>query len=176
MIKDILIYPDKRLLQPSVKVEDFGESLQKLITDMEDTMIASNGVGISAIQIGEPYQVFILDEEFFRTYLETKGEPLEDGQRLIYINPMVIHRSVETIKQMEGCLSFPGITLNIERPAGIVLKYQNERGEEKEEMMEGFMARAALHELEHTEGQVFLHYVGRLKKQMVEKKLKKRSL
>jgi len=119
------------------------------------TMSHYGGVGLAAPQCGFPYRIFVL----------IGG--------IVCINPVIIGSSKETNFTKEGCLSFPGLYLNITRPESIHIKYTNEFGKRIEANWTGATARAAQHEYDHLEGRVFTKLVGNLTLQMAQKKRKK---
>src|SRR5687767_8146767 len=96
-IRDILILPDKRLRQVSKPVAAIDKSIKTLVEDMFETMYDAPGIGLAAIQIGEPRRVVTMD-------LAKKDE---EKQPQVFINPEIVAKSEEKETHEEGCLSIP---------------------------------------------------------------------
>jgi peptide deformylase len=116
------------------------------------------GIGLSANQCGVFERVFIIGTDEFQ---------------LSCINPKLIGISAGTIKADEGCLSFPGLYLKIDRPNSIQVQFTDETGQVQQTMLEGLSARCFLHELDHMNGKKFIEYVGPTALQMARKKQNK---
>ena len=106
-IRPILRYPDSRLREKSVDVVAFDDGLRQLINDMSETMFASNGAGLAAIQVGTPLRVFIIDGPV--------AVGADDAPPKVFINPEIVSLSDESQTGDEGCLSFPGIYVPVKR-------------------------------------------------------------
>ena len=170
MIRDIVIYPDKRLKLISKEVTSFNSELHTLLDDMYDTMINKKGVGLASIQIGVPKRVLIIN-------LPIDGEKGEDEQprenTLEVINPIFIEKSgIE--KHQEGCLSVPGIYEDIERAKYIHIEYQDRYGKKCTIKNDDFLAVALQHEIDHLDGKVFIEKLSFIKRKKFEKEWKKR--
>jgi len=126
MIRDIVVYPDKRLKMISKPVERFDEELHTLLDDMYETMIAKNGVGLAAIQVGVPLRVLIINVP-----VETDSEdPREQQPRentLEVINPVILEAEGKT-RYQEGCLSVPGYFEEVDRYKEVRIEYQDRHG------------------------------------------------
>ncbi len=171
-VREILIHPDERLREVARPVEHpASDEIRALIRDMADTMYDAPGVGLAAPQIGVPLRVAVTDT----VWRSSEGEA-EDGARelKVWINPEILWRSEETAVFEEGCLSVPGIYEEVERPAAIRLRWQDEEGAVHEAGFEGFLAVALQHEFDHLDGRLFIDYLSPLKRRMITKKLKKR--
>jgi peptide deformylase len=169
MVRDIVIYPDKRLKLISKEVNAFDNELHSLLEDMYDTMLSKNGVGLAAIQIGVDKRVLIINlpDEDDDDALPVKSETLE------IINPTFIKKE-GSCKHQEGCLSIPGVYEDIERAEHIVLEYQNRYGEKKTIENNNFLAIAIQHEIDHLDGKVFIEKLSILKRKKFEKEWKKK--
>jgi peptide deformylase len=164
-IRKIIIAPDPVLDTPTKAVEKFDDSIRELIADMLETMYSADGAGLAANQIGVSKRVMVLD---LSSYIP------EETQHRVIINPEITYFSEEKWVAEEGCLSFPKIKrIPIERPENIKVKYSNEHGIEQEIAAAGWLARAIQHELDHLNGITMMHYVSKIKKDLVLKKLKK---
>ena len=140
---------------------------QKMKDDLTACMEKNNGVGLSANQVG-------IDERVFVMYSDVKEKEI-----IACFNPFITEYSKETIKMDEGCLTWPGIWLLVERPEGIVCNFEDETGEHIQVTMHGLEARSFQHEYDHMEGTNFTRKVSRLKLDMARKraaKMKKKSL
>ena len=145
---DILIYPDPRLKEVSRQVNVIDESVMKLVSDLEDTIAAGPpSVGIAAPQIGRFERIAIVD-------VSSKSNIPNHG-KLILINPQIISKQ-GAVKGREGCLSVPDYTGNVIRPERITLQALDLMGKNQSYDMEGFEARAVLHEIDHLDGLLFL--------------------
>jgi len=170
MVRDIVIYPDKRLKLISKEVTSFDSNLHNLLDDMYDTMLSKRGVGLAAIQIGVDKRVLIInipEESDDDDALPIQSETLE------IINPIFIEKE-GSCKHQEGCLSIPGVYEDIERSEHIVLEYQNRYGETKKIDNNDFLAIAIQHEIDHLNGKVFVEKLSILKRKKFEKEWKKK--
>ena len=162
----IVTYPDPLLQQVCRPVGSDNAGVAQLVADMTETMYAAEGAGLAAIQVGEPIRLFIIDSLI--ACREAKEAPL------VFIDPEVLELSTETETSDEGCLSFPDISLDVERPNRATIEATDLDGERFTITAEGFLARAMLHEIEHLDGAVFLRNVSPLKREMVKRRIKKR--
>lgn len=166
-VRDMVIWPDPRLTKPTQAVTVFGEDLRALFNDLKETMFAENGLGIAAIQIGDPTRMFLVEAEL-------AGKEKTDDP-VAFINPEVLWVSDETEEVEEGCLSFPQIFIKVERPLRARMRAMDLNGNPFEFEGEGLLARCMLHENDHLTGKTLADYAGPLKKQMMKKKLLKRE-
>src|ERR1700744_1286081 len=164
-IREILTVPDPRLKQVSKPVEGVDDALRALMDDMLETMYAAPGIGLAAIQGGEPVRVIVMD-------LAREGD--EPAPRY-FVNPEVLWASEDTAPYEEGCLSVPEIYDEVERPARVKLRYQNYQGETIEEDADGLFAVCIQHEMDHLDGVLFIDHLSRLKREQAVKKVKKQA-
>ena len=162
-LRDILIIPDKRLRLKSAAVKTVDKPLRALIEDMFETMYAAPGIGLAAIQIGAPLRLVTMD-------LAKKDEPKEPQ---VFINPEVVWVSDEKATYEEGCLSIPEYYEEVERPKAVRVKYLDAEGKPQEIEAEGLLATCLQHEIDHTNGVLFIDHISKLKRDMVMKKFKK---
>ena len=167
MIYKLLPPNDERVLSSIVPfdIETFKKNEKDLtITDfcnnMFETMKNYGGIGLSANQVGKPYRMFVMGD----------NPNIEKGRKWVCINPEITDMSKQTIRYKEGCLTFPFLFLDIERPQKIKVKYLNEQLETVEEEMDGIVSRCYQHELDHMQGTVFTELVSKLKLEMALKK------
>ena len=173
MIRDILVYPNPILRKKSQDVTEFNKELHTLLDDMNDTMMASNGVGLAAVQIGVLKNILLINIP-----VDDPMDPEVDGQQLIEnlieaINPVITHKDGEQVFQ-EGCLSVPGFYEEVTRAQHIIVEYYNRQGEKQTMECEGFLAVAWQHEMEHLSGHVFIENLSFLKRKKFEKEWKKK--
>jgi peptide deformylase len=161
-ILKIVTYGDPVLEKKGEKVTKFDDNLKQLAEDMYLTMKEAPGIGLAAPQVGKSLQLCLVDL--------SAGE--DKSELLVLINPEIIEAKGEQ-KGEEGCLSFPGIFAQIERPEKITVKYQDLDGNEQTINAEGLLARAMCHEIDHLNGTVFVNKMGPVKKKMVLKQIKK---
>jgi peptide deformylase len=162
-LRDILIIPDKRLRQKSETVKAVDKPLRALVDDMFETMYAAPGIGLAAIQIGVPQRVVTID-------LAKKDDPKEPR---VFINPEIVWKSSEVATYEEGCLSIPEYYEEVERPQKVCVKYMDLDGKQHEIEADGLLATCLQHEIDHTNGVLFIDYISKLKRDMVLKKFKK---
>jgi peptide deformylase len=162
-LRDILIIPDKRLRQKSDAVKAVDKPLRALIDDMFETMYAAPGIGLAAIQIGVPQRVVTMD-------LAKKDDPKEPR---VFVNPEIVWKSPELATYEEGCLSIPEYYEEVERPQKVRVKYVDLDGKQHEIEADGLLATCLQHEIDHTNGILFIDYISKLKRDMVLKKFKK---
>ncbi len=166
MIRDVLVYPNKRLRVKSKDVVDFNKELHCLLEDMKDTMYANEGIGLAAIQIGVDKNVLIIN------LTDEDGE--QNHENLFEIINPVILEAEGSITYQEGCLSVPTVYEEIERKEKIKVRYYNRDGIMIEEELEGIMAIAFQHELDHLNGHLFIEKLSYLKRKKFEKEWKKK--
>jgi peptide deformylase len=136
---------------------------QQLEKDMIKTMFAFDGIGLAANQVGINARMFVMGH---RDYPDAAQA---------FFNPVVV-ATVDDVEDLEeGCLSFPGIYVNIKRPKKILARWQNSKGEWQESEFDGYNCKCFLHELDHLEGIVFQDRVSTLKWALAIKKNKKRK-
>jgi peptide deformylase len=133
--------------------------MNKLVQRLKLTMKLYAGIGLSANQCGVYQRVFVIGHEDYQ---------------LVCINPKVTHVSEQIEKSNEGCLSYPGLFVKIERPLAINVEFTTETGENKQLKLEGLTARCFMHELEHMNGQSFIQHVKPVALSIAKEKQKKR--
>jgi peptide deformylase len=159
---EIVKYPNAVLETPGEPVVEFDEQLKKLVTDMFETMYAARGVGLAAPQVGVSQRLFVMDC--------SGGQ--DPRQRVVLINPQVLRVEGAQVGD-EGCLSFPGIYIPVERSLRAVVAAQDVNGEQFELDGMELTARCMLHETDHCDGIVFINHTTPLKRQMVKRKMRR---
>ena len=140
--------------------EDEKIELKEFVNNMFETMKKYGGIGLSANQVGKPYRMFVMGDH----------DNISKGKKWVCINPKITNVTKDLIRYKEGCLTFPFLFLDIERPQDITVEYLDENLEKKEEHMTGIVARCFQHEFDHMQGIVFTEHVSKLKLDMAMKK------
>jgi peptide deformylase len=157
-----LIYHPNPFLEKQVKevnLENPEFDPKELKKEMIDFMLANNGIGLSANQIGLDAQVFVM------------GDSVKNST--ICINPTILQYTSDTVLDIEGCLSFPNMFVKVKRPKEILAKWYDENLEEQVVKIEGYSAKCYLHEWDHLQGVTFKDRVSKMKWDMALKKARK---
>jgi peptide deformylase len=160
MILPILQYGDPILRSKGKRIEEIDDRIRELATNMLETMHAAHGVGLAAQQIGEALQLTVLDisaVEDRPSTLKLDGNEADPktAMPLVLINPEIeLHGETEV--GLEGCLSFPEITGDIERAQSVIVRAQTLEGGTVHIEASGFLARAIQHECDHLNGILFI--------------------
>ena len=164
-VRPVCVWPDERLRQPSVAIATIDDSVRALYQDLVDSMYAENGLGIAALQIGDPRRMFIVEPKL--------AGLAETDKPVAFINPEILWVSDENQDSEEGCLSFPEIYVKVKRPMRCKLRAMGIDGTTFEMDGEALFARCMLHENDHLTGKLLVDFVGPLKKAMIKKKMMK---
>ncbi|MEO1768599.1 peptide deformylase [Candidatus Enterococcus ferrettii] len=140
----ILLHPDHRLTQPASSVEYVTDELAQLLDDMYETMVAHDGIGLAAPQIGKNLRMAVIE--------------IDEGDRFDLINPVITEKKGTTI-DVEGCLSIPETYGTVKRADEITVQYYDREGDEMEVTAYGYLARAFQHEIDHLDGKLFIDQV-----------------
>lgn len=162
-IKPLIILPDPVLRKISTPIERVDANLQKLADDMLETMYQAPGIGLAAIQVGEPLRLLVID-------VAGKDEPKAPQ---VFINPEILWKSDEPNVYEEGCLSIPDYYAEVERPKRIRVSYLDRDGKKQECEADGLLATCLQHEIDHLDGVLFIDHISKLKRDMVIRKFKK---
>lgn len=161
---NIIKFPNPILREkiPEFNFENPTTDPIQLEQDMLETMYRYDGIGLAANQVGVNARVFVM------------GHRDAPGNGMAFFNPEVVSNT-DTLEDLEeGCLSFPGIYVNIKRPTAIKARWQNSKGEVMEGEFRGYECKCFLHELDHLEGVVFQDRVSPVKWAMGVKKSKRK--
>jgi peptide deformylase len=164
MIREIVHYDAPVLRAKGKEIGAITPGIKSLVQDLLETMRHARGVGLAAQQIGETLQVAVIDITGVKerpSKMWIKGEPVnpEDYMPLILINP-VLKPTKTKIVSHEGCLSFPGLTLDISRAQRIGVKTRTMDGRPFEFDAGGLLGRAVLHEVDHLNGKLFIDHLS----------------
>lgn len=151
MILSIKKYPNPVLRKKAIDIKTITEKIQKIAQDMEETLIATNGLGLAGNQVGIPKRIILVR--------------IEDNPFVI-INPKIISTEGQE-EASEGCLSFPGLFLPIKRAFSITFKGLNINGEEIKGGISGLPARIIQHEIDHLDAILFIDKIEKLEKKKV---------
>jgi peptide deformylase len=157
-------YPDDRLNEVCDAVPVIDGQIEALAADMIETMVASNGVGLAAPQIGQNIRLFVVDI----WWPDTK----DASGALVFINPTILMMQGKQRGQ-EGCLSLPGLYEYVDRAQTVKIQAKNVKGETFEIEADEFLARAIQHEYDHLDGILTLDRMGALARKMALKKLRR---
>ncbi len=163
-VLEVLPYPNPFLRRRAQAVEAFDAALAEVVRDMEETMADRDGIGLAATQVGIDLRVLILDP------YALEGDAGRGKPNLVIINPEVVWESAEKSVGEEGCLSFPGMFIQVERPKKVRIRARDAAVETYEIEGEGLGARAILHEIDHLEGVVMIDHVSHLSRRRALKK------
>jgi len=174
MLKELKLVPpnDPRVLTMVAPfkddmLKDEGYKTRKeLVSDMFDTMFKYGGLGLSANQVGLPFNMFVMG-----------GHPqIEKGLKINCFNPKIIEVSKEEVLMREGCLTFPFVFLGITRPKKVTVEYEDENGDPKKAFFDGMLSRIFQHEYDHMLGRIFTERASKLKLDFAYKKAEKEML
>lgn len=149
----ILIHPDKKLKSKTQPIDVITDETITLLDDMYETMVAHDGVGIAAPQIGKNLRIAVVE--------------VDEGDKFELINPEIIDKKGEDI-DVEGCLSIPHVYGTVKRAEEVTVRYFDREGDEIEVTASGYLARAFQHEIDHLEGVLFIE---KMIEQIPEEKL-----
>ena len=157
----IRLYGDPVLRAKARPVTADSAETSALVEDLFDTVHAAGGIGLAAPQIGVSARVFVVDLS-----------PVELGAKpMAFINPKIVRTGSKIIGE-EGCLSFPGLFVNVDRPEEVCLSYETPTGEQTEVEAVGLLARAMLHEYDHLEGVLFVDGLSAARRVLIAARLK----
>ena len=147
MYIELVKYPDVFLRSVSKTVPfPLDDKTSRLIRFMTKAMYQNNGIGLAAIQVGYQLRMFVMD-------CSRSGDNSK-----VFINPVIVKNSEETLTDFEGCLSAPGKRGEVKRHLRIVLKYQDKEGEEHTKTFYNLEARCIQHEMDHLDGKLCIDY------------------
>ena len=163
MILNVVKYGDPILTKRAEEVAEFDGKLNKLVDDMFETMYGAPGVGLAAPQVGVLKRLFVMDC--------SSGK--DRTQKVVLINPVIETEEGEQVGD-EGCLSFPGVFLEIKRSQRVVVRARDLNGSEFTLDVMDLQARCVSHETDHLDGEVFINYLSPLKRDLTKRRIKKR--
>jgi peptide deformylase len=162
MILPLLRYGASVLHAPAAPVADITPEIDRLITDMIETMYAAPGIGLAAPQVGVALRIFVVDISLGR----------DPNALIVMVNPEFVERDGVQIEE-EGCLSVPGFNATVVRPERAVVKGLDRDGSPHQREGTGLLARAFQHEMDHLDGTLFVDRLRGIKKEMIVRKIRK---
>lgn len=159
-VRPIVRYPDRRLAMPARPVTAFDDGLHELAADLLETMRTAPGIGITALHVGVPLRVVVLE-------LDAKAGPQT------YVNPEIEWASPEMILHQEGSVSMPGVNDEVQRHARVRISYQDLDGNMRAEESDGLRAVCHQHEIDQLDGLFWIQRLSRLKRERLVKKFDK---
>jgi peptide deformylase len=163
--------PDPVLRQISKPVETFDDALRTLVAHMFETMYAAPGIGLAAVQVGEPIRLLVIDLQEPEDPDDPESKAIRDPR--VFINPEILWHSDNEVSYTEGCLSVPEQDAEVMRPDQLRARWKDANGDSYEEEVDGLLAVCLQHEMDHLNGVLFIDHLSRLKRDMVLKKLAK---
>jgi peptide deformylase len=162
MIRPLMRYGADVLHAPAAAVEEITPEIDRLITDMVETMYAAPGIGLAAPQVGVALRILVIDLSIGR---DPKG-------LITMINPEFVERDGMQLEE-EGCLSVPGFNATVVRPMRAVVQGLDREGRPQRIEGDGLLARAFQHEIDHLDGMLFVDRLRGIKKEMIVRKIRK---
>ncbi|MBA3516737.1 MAG: peptide deformylase [Rhizobiales bacterium] len=161
---EILTIPDPVLRRTSAPVETVTDGTRRFMDQMLKAMYEAPGVGLAAIQVGEPVRIITIDV----------ARDEEPKNPMFLVNPEIVWRSDdERSTYEEGCLSIPEYYAEVERPARVRFRYVDYHGQSQEQEADGLLAVCVQHEVDHLNGVLFIDYLSKLKRDLVVRKFTK---
>ena len=160
-MREIVIYPDPVLRKKAKEVKRIDDGVARLAAEMAETMYAASGIGLAAPQVGVSERVILVD---------VTGP--ERKELITLVNPVIVEKEGRVIFE-EGCLSLPEVREKVERAARVLVRGYDLDEREREIEADGLLAIALQHEIDHLDGVLFIDYLSRLKRDMIERKLRK---
>lgn len=151
MLLNIHFYGDPVLRKRCEPIGEITDEIRKLANDMIETMDKNNGAGLAAPQVGRAIRMFVL-----RDYIIQEDGSWTLSEPKVYINPKLTRPGTDLITDVEGCLSLPGLRLDIDRPDRITVEALDIDGKPFTEEIEGYNARIRMHENDHINGVLFI--------------------
>ncbi len=177
MVLEIVKFGHPALRQKGAEITKVDDKIRALAADMLETMVAANGVGLAAQQVGVPIQLTVIDVadvEDRPSTMSIDGQQvsLEGHMPLVLLNP-VLELGSEKVEGVEGCLSFPEMTADIVRSEHVKVRAETLEGEAIEFEATGLLARALQHEVDHLHGVLFIDRMNAATRTTLAGKLKR---
>jgi len=177
MILPVVAYGDPVLRKMCVEIDADYPDLEKLISNMKETMYNASGVGLAAPQIGKAIRLFVIDASPFAEDedLSEKDRKALESFNKVFINAKILKEEGDEWAFNEGCLSIPDVREDVFRQPEITIEYLDENFKMHTETLDGLAARVFQHEYDHIDGILFTDKLSTLKKRLIKKKLEKIS-
>ena len=167
-ILPIVVAPDPVLKSVALPVAEVTAEIRTLMDNMYATMINANGIGLAANQVSVLKRIIVAEVEYY----ENEQDPAK-AQPVKMANPEILSFSEDLFEVGEGCLSFPDVYEDRERPNTIVVRYIDENNQPQERTFDGLLSFCIQHEIEHLDGIVLTDKMAKAKSKMVNEKLRK---
>lgn len=161
----VRIYGDSALRQTVKPLADIDGATSTLVKNMLATLKKQKGIGLAAPQVGLSVRLFVMDA----------SELTDIGEPTALINPEIIGTHGEAIYQ-EGCLSFPGVYFDVQRPRQAGVRYRDLDGKEHTIEDNGILARIILHEYDHLEGRLFIDLLTEQERRNIESLMRQKGI
>ncbi len=162
-IMPLVLLPDPVLREVSKHIEQVDDAVREFADNMLETMYDAPGVGLAAIQVGEPVRMLVID---------TAKDDQPKNPR-IFINPEIVEVGDDISTYEEGCLSIPDYYADVERPSTVTVCSLDRDGKKQKTEADGLLATVLQHEIDHLNGVLFIDHISKLKRDMVVKKFRK---
>ncbi len=162
MLRPIHKYGAPTLQSLAAPVPAVDADVQRTVDDMVDTMYAAPGIGLAAPQIGIPLRIAVIDLSVGK----------RGGELVVLVNPEFVDREGMQLEE-EGCLSVPGFTATVPRPARVSVRALDRSGASRVVEGTGLLARALQHEMDHLDGRLFLSRIRGLKRDLIVRRIRK---
>ncbi len=168
MVLPVYVYGMSVLRKIAPEIPEDHKDLDQLITDMFETMQASDGIGLAAPQVGKSLRIFVVDTT---PVSEDRGDPALKDFKKVFINPYIVDEWGDPWSFEEGCLSLPKIREDVSRPSNIRVEYYDENWNLKEEEYDGIRARVIQHEYDHLDGKLFVDKINPIRRKLITARL-----
>jgi len=170
----ILVAPNPLLRKKALPVQEVDSQIQRLLEDLEETMIPEDGIGLAATQVGIPKRILVMNVPANVTVNGEQIEGMNSNPDLYHIiNPEIVWASDTLVACNEGCLSVPGQYAPVIRPDSVRVRYLNKAGKFCETTFLNLQAACVQHEIDHLDGKLFIDYLSALKRDMLIRKAQK---
>lgn len=178
-ILPLLTEPDPRLHLISEEVDGVDEGIREILWNMKETMKAHHGIGLAAPQVNIHKRLVVMDVSYDDGYKKVEsvtGPPHFEKELVLFlINPKIVWRSKERLRQQEGCLSVPDHYADVSRPAQVRVSYQDITGAHCENLFKNYQGACIQHEIDHLDGVLFVQRLSSLKQRLIRRKIEKRA-
>lgn len=147
----LVYHPDERLNTAASPIERVTPAITQVALEMIDLMHTAQGIGLAGPQVGRLERIFVVH--------------VSGDEPRVFINPVVVERSLEEEPYEEGCLSIPGVYAMVRRPSAVTVEALDESGNPIRVAAEGLLARVIQHEYDHLEGILFLEHLTRRRRE-----------
>ena len=161
----IRTFPDPILRRSCREVQAIGAQERQLIRDMRETMFAAPGAGLAANQVGVSLRLVVVN----------MADEQHPKRALVLLNPQIVEIGGQLVSEEEGCLSVPDYQAEIKRNSYVRVQYLNEKGQPREIEGHNFLARVFQHEIDHLNGVLFIDYLGKIRRDLVKRRLIKHA-